>query len=46
MEQEYVDNIPENLQDSERYEQAEEDLSDLYDAAYDLDQALDTLSLI
>lgn len=36
-EQEYVDNIPENLQGSERYEAAEE-------AAYNLEEAYDLVN--
>lgn len=39
-EQEYLDNIPENLQASERYELAEEAVSNL-DSAYDLLDELD-----
>lgn len=42
-EQEYVDNFPENLQSSARYEAAEEALSNLNDAADYLDDVMDYL---
>lgn len=38
---EYKDNIPENLQGSERYEIAEEACDNLDSALYSLDEALD-----
>ena len=40
-EEEYRDNIPENLQGSERYEKAEAACDNLYEAASSLDEALD-----
>lgn len=42
-EQEYIDNIPENLQNSERYERADETLSNLNDAADTLDEVIESL---
>ena len=42
-EQEYLDNIPENLQSGERYEAAEEAVSQLGDALYGIDSALEAL---
>ena len=40
-EEEYKDNIPENLQNSERYEKAEEACDNLYEAISNLEEALD-----
>ena len=42
-EEEYKDNIPENLQGSERYERAEEVVSTLEDAMYTLNDVLDAV---
>ena len=42
-EQEYIDNIPENLQNSERYERADEALSNLNDASDTLDEVIESL---
>ena len=42
-EQEYIDNIPENLQNSERYERADEALSNLNDASDALDEVIESL---
>lgn len=39
-EEEYRDNIPENLQSSERYETADNACSNLYDAVDSLDNAI------
>lgn len=45
-EEEYIDNIPENLQDSSRYEQAEEALDSLNYVVSSLDEVLATLSYL
>lgn len=42
-EEEYKDNIPENLQGSERYERAEAAVESLADAVYSLEEALDSI---
>ena len=42
-EQECLDNIPENLQDTERYETAEEAVNALVCAVSSIDEALDNL---
>lgn len=42
-EEEYKDNIPENLQYSERYEKAEEACDSLYEAIGNLEEALDNI---
>lgn len=42
-EEEYKDNIPENLQGSERYERAEAAVESLADAIYALEEALDSI---
>lgn len=42
-EQEYIDNIPENLQSSERYEKAENALDNLDSAWNSIDDILDYL---
>ena len=42
-EQEYIDNIPENLQNSERYERADEALSNLNYASDTLDEVIESL---
>lgn len=43
-EEEYIDNIPENLQNSSRYEEAEEALYNLNEVVSFLDDAIETLS--
>ena len=43
-EEEYVENIPENLQGSERYEQAEAAMDYLYTAVENLENAVEALS--
>ena len=45
-EEEYIDNIPENLQNSSRYEQAEEALDSLNYVVSSLDDAIETLSYL
>lgn len=42
-EDEYKENIPENLQGSERYERAEAAVDSLADAIYSLEEALDSI---
>ena len=42
-EEEYKDNMPENLQNSERYEKAEEACDNLYEAISNLEEALDNI---
>ena len=42
-EQNYMDNMPENLLGSERYEKAEEAVSQMEEAGESLDEARDTL---
>ena len=43
-EEDYLDNIPENLQSSERYERAEEALSYLNDAYDSIDEVIDNIT--
>lgn len=43
-EQDYYDNMPENLQCSERGERAEEAVSSLEDALYNIDSAIDSIN--
>lgn len=45
-EQDAMDNIPESLQSSERYEQMEEAVDKLDDVVDDIDRAIDLLSSI
>lgn len=45
-EEEYIDNILENLQNSSRYEQAEEALDSLNYVVSSLDDAIETLSYL
>lgn len=45
-EEEYIDNIPENLQNSFRYEEAEEALDSLNYVVSSLDEVLATLSYL
>lgn len=45
-EEEYIDNIPENLQNSSRYEEAEEALYNLNEVVSSLDEVLATLSCV
>lgn len=45
-EEEYIDNIPENLQNSFRYEEAEEALYNLNEVVSSLDEVLATLSCV
>lgn len=45
-EEEYIDNIPENLQNSSRYEEAEEALYNLNEVVFSLDKVLATLSCV
>ena len=42
-EQDYMDNMPENFQSSERYEAAEEAVSNLDDALNSLDEAISSI---
>lgn len=42
-EEEYKDNIPENLQGTERYERAEECVDGLQEAIDDIDRALENI---
>ena len=42
-EEDYKDNIPENLQGSERYEKAEEACDNLYEAISNIEEALDCI---
>ena len=42
-EEEYRDNIPENLQGSDRYGRADSACSDLFDAVSSIDEALDSI---
>ena len=42
-EEEYRDNIPENLQGSDRYDRADSACSDLFDAVSSIDEALDSI---
>ena len=42
-EQDYADNMPENLQGSERHENAEQAASELCDCAGELESVIDTL---
>lgn len=42
-EEEYRDNIPENLQGSDRYDKADSACSDLFDAVSSIDEALDSI---
>ena len=42
-EEEYMDNMPENLQGSERYERAEEIVDNLDEAIDELDNILETI---
>ena len=43
-EEEYRDNIPENLQSSEKYERADEACDNLNDAAYTLNEVIDSIT--
>lgn len=43
-EEEYRDNIPENLQGSERYEKADTACDNLYSAVSSLEEALDSIN--
>lgn len=43
-EEEYRDNMPENLQGSERYEKADEACDNLYDAVSNLEDAVDCIN--
>lgn len=43
-EQDYHDNMPENLQCSERGERSEEAVSSLEDALYNIDSAIDNIN--
>lgn len=43
-EQDYYDNMPENLQCSERGERAEAAVSSLEDALYNIDSAIDSIN--
>ena len=45
-EQEYYDNVPENLQNSERYQESEEYISYMEDAVSEFDSIIDALSNI
>lgn len=45
-EQEYYDNVPENLQNSERYQESEEYISYMEDAVSEFDNIIDALSNI
>jgi chaperonin cofactor prefoldin len=45
-EQYYYDNIPENLQSGDKYEQTEEDISNLEDAKTSLEEAISGLEKI
>lgn len=45
-EEEYIDNIPENLQNSFRYEEAEEALYNLNEVVSSLDDVIETLSCV
>lgn len=45
-EEEYIDNIPENLQTSVRYVEAEEAFSNLTDSLSFLDDLIETLSCV
>ena len=45
-EDEVIENLPEGLRESERWAEAEENLSDLNDAIDTLDDVCDTLSAI
>lgn len=42
-EEEYRDNIPENLQGSDRYDKADSACSDLFDAVSSIEEALDSI---
>ena len=42
-EEEYRDNIPENLQGSGRYDKADSACSDLFDAVSSIEEALDSI---
>ena len=42
-EEEYKDNIPENLQNSSRYKKAEEACDNLYEAISNIEEALDNI---
>lgn len=42
-EQEYIDNMPENLQGSERYERSEEIVGELEDAISNLEEAMESV---
>lgn len=43
-EEEYRDNIPENLQGSEKYERADEACDSLNDAAHTLNEVIDSIT--
>ena len=43
-EEEVLDNIPENLQGSERYEKIEDTCVNLYDASEDLDSVIENIN--
>lgn len=43
-EEEYRDNMPENLQSSERYENADRACDSLQDAVYELESSLDSIT--
>ena len=42
-EEEYRDNIPENMQGSERYEKADEACSNLYEAVSSMEEAISSI---